>query len=83
MKYYKTLPEEQETVVNINYYARTLHLYTSKKSVIKRLNAKLGESNKTDYINGYVTSASWSISFADKKRINIALSRPVLIGQMK
>lgn len=83
MKYYNTLPEEQETVINIDYFARTLHIYSSRKSVIQRLTKKLGDSNKTDYINKHITSASWSIPFADKKRITIALSRPLLIGEMK
>lgn len=29
-----------------------------------------------------ICAASWDISFEDKKRINIALSRPILIGQI-
>lgn len=83
MKYYNTLPEEQETIINIDYFARVLHIYSSRKSVIQRLYIKLGEPNKTDYINKHIASASWNIPFADKKRINIALSRPLLIAQMK
>lgn len=83
MKYYNTLPEEQETIINLDYYSKTLYIYSSRKAVIQRLNQKLGESTKTDYINKHITSASWSIPFADKKRINIALSRPLLIAQMK
>ena len=83
MRYFNTLPEEQETIINLDYYSRTLHIYSSKKSVIQRLSIKLGEANKTDYIKNAITSAKWEIPFSDKKRINIALSRPILIGQMK
>lgn len=83
MKYYNTLPEERETIINIDYFARVLHIYSSRKSVIKRLYNKLGEPNKTDYIKDSLTGASWSIPFADKKKMNNALSRPTLIGQMK
>jgi hypothetical protein len=37
MKYYNTIPEEQETVINIDYYERELIIYSSRKSVIQRL----------------------------------------------
>ena len=83
MKYFNTLPEEQETIINLDYYSRTLHIYSSKKSVIQRLSLKLGEANKTDYIKKAVTGAKWEIPFADKKKMTIALSKPLLIGQMK
>lgn len=83
MKYYNTNPEEQETNISIDYFARVLHIYSSRKSVIQRLSNKLGEPTKADYINKALVSARWSIPFEDKKRISIALSRPLLIGQMK
>ena len=83
MKYYNTIPEEQETVINIDYFARVLHIYSSRKAVIQRLCDKLGEPNKLNYINKSLTGANWNIKFEDKKRINIALSRPLLIGQIK
>lgn len=83
MKYYNTIPEEQETIINIDYFERVLHIYSSRKSVIQRLYNKLGEPTKTDYINNALTSASWKIKFEDKKKITIALSKPTLIAQMK
>lgn len=83
MKYYNTIPEEQETQINIDYFEKSLNIYSSRKSVIQRLYIKLGEPTKTDYINNSITGASWKIKFEDKKKINIALSRPLLIGQMK
>lgn len=83
MKFYNTIIEEQETIINIDYFARTLYIYSSRKSVIQRFYAKLGEPNKTDYINKALTGVSWNIPFADKKRMNIALSKTLLVGQMK
>lgn len=83
MKFYNTNIEEQETQINIDYYSKTLNIYSSRKSVIQRLYTKLGEPTKTDYINNSITGAIWKIPFADKKKITIALSRPLLIAQMK
>lgn len=83
MKYYNTIPEEQETQINIDYFERTLNIYSSRKAVIQRLYTKLGEPTKTDYINNSITGAIWNIPFADKKKTTIALSRPILIAQMK
>lgn len=83
MKYYNTMPEEQETIINIDYFARKLQIYSSRKSVIQRLYKKLGEPNKSDYIKKSLTGASWNIDFEDKKKITIALSKPLLIAQMK
>lgn len=83
MKFYNILPEEQETTINIDYSKRLLCIYSSKKSVIQRLSIKLGEATKTEHIKKSITGAKWEIPFADKKRISISLSRPLLIGQMK
>ena len=83
MKFYNTIPEEQETIININYYDKELHIYSSRKAVIQRLNTKLGKPTNIDYINKALTGASWNIPFADKKKITIALSKPLLIGQIK
>lgn len=83
MKYYNTIPEEQETIINIDYFERTLNIYSSRKSVIQRLYSKLGEPYQSDYINNTLTGANWKIKFEEKKKITIALSKPLLIGQMK
>jgi hypothetical protein len=83
MKYYNTIPEEQETVINIDYYERELIIYSSRKSVIQRLYDKLGEPTETDFVKNALTGATWKIKFRDKRRISIALSRPVLIAQIR
>ena len=38
---------------------------------------------RTIYINNTLTGAYWKIKFEEKKKITIALSKPLLIGQMK
>ncbi len=83
MKYYNTIPEEQETIINIHYYNKVLYLYSSRKSVIQRLIRKLGEPSKYDYINKAISGASWNIKFDNKKLITSILSRPLLIGNIK
>lgn len=83
MKFYNTNIEEQETQINIDYFSKTLNIYSSRKSIIQRLYNKLGNPTKADYINNSLTGVSWQIPFADKKKITIALSKPLLIGQMK
>lgn len=83
MKFYNTIIEEQETIVNLDYYSKELHIYSSRKAIIQRLYKKLGEPTRTHYIDKALTGASWKIPFSDKKRMTIALSKPLLVGQMK
>ena len=83
MKYYKTQLEEQESLINIDYFAKQVRVYSCRKSVLERLYKKLGEPTKTYYIKKEITGAYWDINFEDKKKISTAFSRPLLIGQMK
>ncbi len=83
MRFYNTSIEEQETQISIDYKSKVLSIYSSRKSIIQRLNKKVGDANKSDYINNAITGASWDIPFSDRKKITSALSKPILIGQMK
>lgn len=82
-KYYDTIPEEQETIINIDYGNSEVNCYCSRKLQMERLMEKLGEPTKIFYVKKKITGASWVIPFKDKKRISTLLSRPVLIGQLK
>ena len=82
-KFYKNNLEEQETIINIEYFASKVNLYTCQKTVYDRLRKKIGEPNKTYYTDNKISGASWQIPFEDKKRIRQILSRPSLIGQRK
>ena len=82
-KFYNTDYEEQETIINIDYFKSELYLYTSRRMVYTRIFNKLGEPNKKYYTNKQLSGAVWNIPFTDKKRITSILSRPILIGNMK
>lgn len=81
-KYYDTIPEEQETIISIDYGNSEVNCYCSRKLQIERLIEKLGEPTKIYYVKKKISGVSWVIPFTDKKRITALLSRPILIGQM-
>lgn len=80
---YNTSLEEQETQVNIDYYKRNTQVYTSNKTIYKRIQNKIGEPNKIHTINGKITGGFWIIPFSYKKNLTSILSRPLLIGNRK
>lgn len=80
-EFYKTNLEEQETIINIDYFAKEARCYTSRLPVYKRLKAKLGEPTYTYYTQGQISGAYWNIPFADKKRMNVVFSKTTIIGQ--
>ena len=82
-KFYKTSLEEQERIINIDYFASKVHLYTCQKIVYDRLIKKIGKPNKTYYTDKKISGASWQVAFGDKKSSTQILSRPTLIGQRK
>lgn len=82
-KFYNTNPEEQETVINIDYYESKVNIYTSKKSIYERVLRKIGKPTKVYYLNKTICGANWTIPFSDKKSITSILSRPTLIGNIK
>ena len=83
MKLYNTDFEEQETIIHIDYARSQIHLYSCRKTVIKKLKDKLGEPNKVYKIREQVSGASWTLTFEDKRKITSVLSRPTLIGSVK
>lgn len=82
-KFYNTNYEEQETNINIDYSNSEVCIYTSRKSVYLRLLNKLGNPKEVFYTNKKISGAIWKISFFDKKMVTSALSRPLLIGNIK
>lgn len=63
MKFYNTSIEEQETIINIDYYSKSLNVYSSRKSVIQRLYNNLGEPTREYYINKALTRCKLDYSF--------------------
>lgn len=83
MKFIKTNYKEQETQINIPYCESILEVYTSRKTTFEKLKSKLGEPSKIYITNNQISGGLWEIPFEDKKRLNYALSRPLLIGSIK
>ena len=75
-----TSSDEQETIINIDYSASVVYVYTSQRTVYQRLVKKLGQPQNIGYIKTKIVSGSWNIPFKNKKTITQVLSRPTLIG---
>ncbi len=82
-KFYNTDYDEQETIINIDYYKKEVSLYTSRKAVHERIIKKIGKPTKQYYTDKKISGANWIIPFSDKKSITSILSRPTLIGSIK
>lgn len=79
-KFYNAIPEEQETIININYSSKEVNCYTSRKTQIERLTKKLGSPTKTFYTNKKISGATWIIQFSNKKLMNVIFSKSVIVG---
>ena len=71
--------DEQETIINIDYYDKTISIYSSRKSVGKRLEKKLGEPDKVTTLNGKVVAVNYNKKLTDKD-IRPILSMSTIIG---
>lgn len=78
-KFYNTLAEEQETIINIDYSECVVIIYTSQKSVYQRLVKKLGQPKHTYFTKAKISGAFWSLPFEQKMNITQILSRPTLV----
>ena len=76
-----TINDEQETIINIDYTANLVYVYTSQKLVYKRLVKKLGTPDKIDYIRKKIVSGTWAIPFENRKTITQLLSRSTLLDE--
>ena len=83
MNHYNTILEEQETLINIDYFSSEVKIYTSKKSIYERIIKKIGNPTKEYIYKNKRSGAEWKIPFKDKKKITAILSRPTLIGNIK
>ena len=81
-KFYNTNPEEQETIINVDYGKREVHCYTSRYAVYDRLKAKIGEPTQTFYTNKKISGATWIIPFSNKKLLGNVFSRPTIVGSL-
>lgn len=79
MEWYNCPREEQETTINIDYYERTLTLYTCRKSVADKLKRKVGEPTKVYYTENKISAVEYIVKLSD---INLRtfLSVSVIVG---
>ena len=74
--------DEQETVMKIDYYAKTLTVYTNRKSVAIRLENKFGKPDRTDTCNDLISGVTYVRNIYDKDIKNF-FSKLLIIGAFK
>lgn len=72
--------EEQETHAWIDYMDRKVKIYTSRKTVYRKLEKKLGKPTEISTEKGKIVGGRWDINFKDKKLISSVLNRSLLVG---
>lgn len=77
---YSQVPiEEQETIINIDYSRKSVILYTSKTTLMKRLTKEIGEADKVYTTKNKISGKEWETNFKDKKKLSKLISRPRLV----
>lgn len=80
---WKILPrDEQETIMNIDYFDKTISVYTSRKSVGERLYKKFGEPTYSDMQNGLIISVTYVRNLFDSD-VSKFFSKMLLIGAFR
>ena len=82
MKYFETLLEEQETLINVLYDEHKIRVYSNRIEVIKNLTKSIGKPTKRYKKNNtYWSGATWEIDFNEFEKINIWLNRNLVIEE--
>lgn len=74
--------DEQETIINIDYYEKTINVYTSRKQVGERLKKKIGEPTDKYISNNKVYAVNYRRNLYDKDVAKF-LSKMLLIGAFR
>ena len=81
MKYFETLLEEQETLINVLYDEHKIRVYSNRIEVIKNLTKAIGKPTKRYKKNKtYWSGATWEIDFNDFEKINVLLNRNFILA---
>lgn len=70
MKWEKIILNEQETLINIDYYEKVVSLYTTRSIVYKKLLKLIGEPIEKSICNNLIYGAEWKIPFKERKKIS-------------
>ena len=82
MKYFETLLEEQETLINVLYDEHKISVYSNRVEVIKNLTKSIGKPTKRYKKNKtYWSGATWEIDFNEFEKIYTLLNRSLVIEE--
>ena len=73
-KIVKNPVEEQETTINVDYFSKTIDIYTSRPEVYRTLVKKVGEPDKNSFVKGKTVGGHWRIPFLEREKIRKILS---------
>lgn len=66
--------EEQETTINVDYFARIVSVFTSKKSTYNKWYKDIGKPTNFSKEKGKIVGGIWRIAFEDRAKIRKILS---------
>lgn len=71
--------DEQETLINVDYFEKTITIYTTRKATADRLIKKIGEPTSIDKTNNLVSGITYKRSLFDKDVAKF-FSKGLIIG---
>ncbi len=74
IKIVKNPVEEQETTINVDYFSKTIDIYTSRPEVYRTLVKKVGKPAKNSLVKTKVVGGHWRIHFLEREKIRKILS---------
>jgi len=74
--------DEQETLINVDYYEKKITVYTTRKSVAIRLQKKLGDPTKAYEHEGKISAVEYTRNLFDKD-VTKFFSKMLIIGSYR
>ena len=74
--------DEQETIINIDYYEKTITVYTSRKQVAERLKRKIGEPTRLYTSENRVYAVDYKRNLFDKD-VSKFFSKMLMVGAFR
>ena len=74
--------DEQETIISVDYYEKTITVYTTRKQVAERMRKKIGEPTKVDTSYDKIYSVTYKRNLFDKD-VSKFFSKMLMIGAFR
>lgn len=74
--------DEQETIINIDYFDKTINVYTSRKQVADRLKKKIGEPTRLYTSENRIYGVDYKRNLFDKD-VSKFFSKMLMIGAFR